>query len=132
MKLNLMTETRATRINVKDRVVEAESRNGGSKLLKYDGLVIAMGAIPRRSTIEGSDKDGVFALYTLTNGMEKAKAMRHSHSACVIGAGYIGLEIAEALIEKGLRTSVIGSRETVLPNIIDPNLSLILQEYLER
>lgn len=132
MKLNLLTETKATHINVDDRNVEAESKDGKSKILEYDGLVIATGAIPKKSPIEGSDKDGVFTLHTLRDGMEIAKAMKHSRSACVIGAGYIGLEIAEALIEKGLETSVVGSRTSVLPNIIDSDMALIVKEHLEK
>jgi len=132
MKLNLLTETKATHINVNDQSVETESKDGKSEILEYDGLVIATGAIPKKSPIEGSDKDGVFTLHTLRDGMEIAKAMKHSRSACVIGAGYIGLEIAEALIEKGLKTSVIGSRASVLPNIIDPDMALIVKEHLEK
>jgi len=132
MKLNLLTETKAIHINVDDQSVEAESKDGKSEILEYDGLVIATGAIPKKSLIEGSDKDGVFTLHTLRDGMEIAKAVKHSRSACVIGAGYIGLEIAEALIENGLKTSVIGSRTSVLPNIIDSDMALIVKEHLEK
>lgn len=132
MKLDLLTETRATRINVADKSVEAESRDGRSRTLEYDGLVIATGATPRKSTVEGSDKRGVFTLHTVKDGVAIAKAMRRSRSACVIGAGYIGLEIAEALIERGIRTSVVGSRASVLPNIIDPDMAIHVRENLER
>ena len=132
MKINLLTETKATRINVSDHIVEAEYMDGTSKILEYDGLVIATGATPRKGIIEGTNKRGVFTLHTIRDGMEIAKAMKHSRSACVIGAGYIGLEIAEALIEKGLKTTVIGDRASVLPNIIDPDMANEVQEHHEK
>src|SRR4030042_1392822 len=65
MKINLLTETRATHINVDDHNVEAESKDGKSKILEYDGLVIATGAIPKTSPIGGINKNGVFTLHTL-------------------------------------------------------------------
>jgi NADH oxidase (H2O2-forming) len=132
MKLNLLTETRATRIDVDDHCVEAEFKDGTSKTLEYDGLVIATGAIPKKHTIEGSNKNGIFALHTIKDGIEISKAMKHSRSACVIGAGYIGLEIAESLIEKGIKTTIIESRPSVLPNIIDHDMSLTVKENLEK
>jgi NADH oxidase (H2O2-forming) len=132
MKFNLLTETKATHINVDDQNIEAESKDGKSRILEYDGLVIATGAIPKKPLIEGLEKDGVFTLHTLSDGMKIAQAMKHSRSACVIGAGYVGLEIAEALVEKGIKTSVIGSRTSVLPNIVDSDMALIVEEHLEK
>jgi NADH oxidase (H2O2-forming) len=131
MSLDLLTETRATHIDVDDKRVEVETKDGKQKIHEYDGLVIATGADPVKPSIEGVDKDGVFSLHTLGDGMEIARAMKGSRTACVIGAGYIGLEIAEAFVNRGLKTSVVEAKPSILPNTLDPDVAQIVKRNLE-
>jgi NADH oxidase (H2O2-forming) len=128
MKLGLRNETRVTHIDVKGKTVEAQASDGRKETLEYDCLVIATGASPLRPPIEGLDKKGVFSLHTLEDGEGITKAMKHARSAAVIGAGYVGMEIAEAFVTMGLRTTVINSQPTILAKTFDTDMAMEVQK----
>ena len=80
-----------------------------SELLHYDALIIGTGATPVRPPIAGLDRlgagEGVHLLHSMADSFEVADARRearHVERAVIVGAGYIGLEMAEALHERGL------------------------------
>jgi NADPH-dependent 2,4-dienoyl-CoA reductase/sulfur reductase-like enzyme len=78
----------------------------------FDDLMIATGGIPRRPALENSHARGIFGIQTLRDGL----AVREFHEqerpkkAAVIGGGYIGLEMAEALVSQGLDVTLIERR----------------------
>jgi NADH oxidase (H2O2-forming) len=131
MKFDLRKETRATRINIGGRAVEVETKAGEHESLEYDRLVIATGARPFRPPIEGLDKEGVFTLHTLNDGEDIARAMKDTRSAAVIGAGYVGMEIADAFMTRGLKTTVINSQPTILSKTFDEDMSREVQRRFE-
>lgn len=101
--------------------------------IHYDKLVLAMGAKLHAQAIEGSDADHVFRLQTLRDAqrIEKFLEERKPRSATIIGAGYIGLEMAEALRVRGLRVSVAQSSGEVLGRD-DAKLTGIVAKHLEK
>ena len=107
MKIDLRLETTVKKINVEDKTVEIEDKNGKSEVLQYDSLVIATGAYPFVPPIKGKDKKGVYTLRTLDDGKRINQALEKAKSAVVIGAGLIGLETAVALVERGLKTCLL-------------------------
>jgi NADPH-dependent 2,4-dienoyl-CoA reductase/sulfur reductase-like enzyme len=90
----------------------------------YDALLIATGATPVRPQVPGLDLDGVFVL----DVMEDALAIREYISryaprrAVIVGGGYIGLELAENLVERGIETRIV-QRSDQLFGIIDRELA---------
>ena len=101
--------------------------------IKYDKLVIATGARPDLEKVQGTAAPHVFALHTFEDAGRIAQflADRKPKTAAVIGAGYIGLEAAEALRANGLRVRVIDANADVLGRE-DPALTKLVRQHLER
>lgn len=97
--------------------IDAEARSvtvrdlaaGSERDERYDHLLIATGATPIRPPIEGIDANGVLGVQTLDDGQQVLDTLesRQPSTAVVIGAGYIGIEMAEAMLERGLTVHVV-------------------------
>ncbi|MCW4034907.1 MAG: FAD-dependent oxidoreductase [Candidatus Bathyarchaeota archaeon] len=131
MKLNLLTETTVTNIDAKAKTVDITDKNGTKDTLEYDSLVISTGADPFLPPVKGKDKKGIYMVRTLDDGAGIAKAMETAKSAVIIGAGLIGLEVAVACLEKGLKTTVVEFLPYVLPVLLDKAMADRVQEALE-
>jgi 3-phenylpropionate/trans-cinnamate dioxygenase ferredoxin reductase subunit len=73
----------------------------------FDRMLIASGATPRRLDIPGSDLEGVHTLRTLDNSTAIREAARSAREAVVIGAGFIGMEVAASLKQLGLEVTLV-------------------------
>lgn len=108
------------KVDFDQKIVMTESGN----TLGYEKLVIATGSTPFIPSIEGSDYKGVYVfkweddLKRLDNAVKKQKLKK----AVVVGAGAIGIELALALQNCGLETHLVDMVETVLPNLLDPDM----------
>jgi len=131
MKIDLRLETTAKKINVEDKTVEVEDKNGKKESLSYDSLILATGAYPFVPPIKGREKKGVFTLRTLEDGKRINQALEKTKSAVVIGAGLIGLEAAVAFVERGIRTTVVELLPQVLPVMLDKDMARLVQKNLE-
>jgi NADH oxidase (H2O2-forming) len=133
MKLNLLLETTATNIDTKAKTVEIQDKTGKQEKLPYDSLIIATGAVPFVPPIKGREKKGVYVLRTIEDGQKIDKAVREgAKSAVVIGGGLIGLEVAIAFVERGLKTTVVELLPQVLPAMLDADMAKLVQEMLEQ
>ena len=101
--------------------------------MRYDRLVIATGAKPVRPDLPGSKHEGVFLLHTMDDSFAVHQYLtdRNPRAAVIVGAGYIGLEMADALTQRGLEVTLLCRPDTVLPTV-DPVLGGLVQEELER
>ena len=99
------------------RTVTGRTSSKGGFELAYDVLLIATGARPIILDFPGADLPGVLPLKTLDDGrrMKSYIAGRKVHSALIIGTGYIGLEMAEALHDLGIRTEMAEILPRLLP-----------------
>jgi len=131
MKIDLRLETTAKKINVEDKTVEIESKDGKTEVLKYDSLILATGAYPFVPPINGREKKGVFTLRTLEDGKRINQALEKAKSAVVIGAGLIGLEAAVSFVERGLKTTVVELLPQVCPAMLDKDTARLVQKNLE-
>lgn len=132
-KLNLMLETTATNIDVKNKTVEIQDKTGKQDILQYDSLIIATGAYPFVPPIKGREKQGVYVLRTIEDGKKIDQAIDNgTKTAVVMGAGLIGLETAVALQERGLRTTVVELLPQILPAMLDADLAKSVQEMFEQ
>jgi len=83
----------------------------------YDQLLIATGARPIRPPLEGIDSRNIYDVHTLVSGTRlKAALSEQPKSAVIVGGGYIGVEMAEALHMRGLKITMIQRRDQVMPN----------------
>ncbi|NIR87007.1 FAD-dependent oxidoreductase [Candidatus Bathyarchaeota archaeon] len=131
MKLNLRPETTATSIDTEAKTVEIQDKTGKKEKLGYDSLIIATGAYPFVPPIKGREKQGVYVVRTLEDGERIDQAIKTAKSAVVIGAGLIGLETAVALVERGLKTTVVELLPYVLPVMLDKDMADMVHKMLE-
>ena len=101
--------------------------------IRYDKLIIATGARPDLEKVTGTAAPHVFSLHTFEDAGRIAQFMtdQKPRTAAVIGAGYIGLEAAEALRASGLRVRVINANADVLGRE-DAPLTKLVRQHLER
>lgn len=133
LKLNLKTETKVTAINTKDKTVTAVDKTGATETLQYDSLVIATGADAFMPPIKGREKQGILSLRTLEDGEKIDQAVKNgAKSAVIMGAGLIGLETGVALIERGLKVTLVEMLPQILPQMLDADMAKIVQESLQQ
>ncbi len=115
-------------------VTYRDLESGEEKTLNYDRLLIATGSKPFIPPIRGVELDGIFTFWTLKDvesllsyiGREKCK------NAVVVGAGPIGLEVAQSLREMGLNVAVFELMERILPGVADFEVAeFVKKEYEE-
>jgi NADH oxidase (H2O2-forming) len=131
MKLNLLTETTVTNVDAKTKTVEIQDKNGNKQTLSYGSLVLTTGASPFVPPIKGREKNGVFVVRTIEDGQKIEKAIETAKSAVIVGAGLIGLEVAVACLERGLKTTVVEFLPYVLPVLLDKGMADRVQSMLE-
>lgn len=105
----------------------------GGERVRYDRLVIATGARPATARIAGADRPHVFTLHTMGDALGILRFLdeRRPRAAVVIGAGYIGLEAADALRRRGLEVTVFEAGANVLRRD-DPELTRQVVEHMAR
>ena len=130
--VRVVTETEAVKVNRQEKTVEAVSAVTGERsVYGYDKLVIATGASPIKPPLEGMDLEGVFFMrtpkdaITLRERIEAGDVKR----AVVVGGGFIGLEVAENLLARGIKVSVIDMAPHVLPGF-DPEMAEYVEDHL--
>lgn len=99
----------------------------------YNKLVIATGGSAIRPPIVGVDLGGVFVLRNVEDGIAIRNFMSEENPrrAVIIGGGYIGVEVAEAFVERGLETTMLNRPPQVLANF-DPDMAQLMHDELER
>jgi NADPH-dependent 2,4-dienoyl-CoA reductase/sulfur reductase-like enzyme/rhodanese-related sulfurtransferase len=133
--VTILSQTEAVAIDRKLKTLTVRDLQSGDKsVLTYDKLVIATGATPFRPPIPGADLPCVYTVSNLHNAKEiKDKISREPITrAVVIGAGAIGIEMAEALSDLwGVRTTIIEMADQVLPQALGPDMAGIVEAHLK-
>jgi len=131
MKFDLRLETTATNINTEAKTVEIQDKSGKKEVLNYDSLILATGAYPFVPPVKGKEKKGVFVVRTIEDGQRVDEALKTAKTAVVVGAGVIGLEVAAAFAERGVKTTVVEFLPYVLPVMLDKEMADAVQGMLE-
>jgi NADPH-dependent 2,4-dienoyl-CoA reductase/sulfur reductase-like enzyme/rhodanese-related sulfurtransferase len=133
MNIDVLTQTRAIAIDRKNHRVEVFNLGTDrASTIEYDKLVLATGSTPAVPDLKGRNLEGVFTL----SKIEEAQAIRSLVSphrikkAVIIGAGLIGLEMAEALSSQRLEVSVVEALDWALPAILDFEAAAYLEKHL--
>ncbi|MFJ8603523.1 FAD-dependent oxidoreductase [Streptomyces shenzhenensis] len=131
--IDLRMRTEVTEIDVaRQRVRARDVDSGAESWTSYDKLVIATGARPVRPDLPGVDAPGVHGVQTLDDGQALLDTLAHTRGrrAVIVGAGYIGVEMAEALINRGYEVTVV-NRGPEPMSTLDPDMGRLVHRAME-
>ena len=131
--IDLRMRTEVVEIDVAGGRVRARDVESGDEYwTSYDKLVIATGARPIRPDMPGADALGVHGVQTLDDGQALIDTLTRTRGrrAVVVGAGYIGVEMAEALINRGYEVTVV-NRGSEPMSTLDPDMGRLVHEAME-
>ncbi|MFH0245681.1 FAD-dependent oxidoreductase [Streptomyces sp. HK10] len=133
--IDLRLHTEVTELDAGGCRVRVRGGDGPGEWLGYDHLVIATGARPLSPGLPGIDAPGVHGVQTMDDGrslleaLEETEAARTPRRAVVVGAGYIGVEMAEALVRRGYRVTVLDRAEEPMTTL-DPDMGRLVREAM--
>ncbi|GGV42253.1 FAD-dependent oxidoreductase [Streptomyces pilosus] len=131
--IDLRLRTEVTEIDTDRRRVRARDvESGAESWTSYDKLVIATGARPIRPELPGMDAPGVHGVQTLDDGQALLDTLRvtRGRRAVVVGAGYIGVEMAEAMIKRGYEVTVVNRGKEPMATL-DPDMGRLVRRAME-
>jgi 3-phenylpropionate/trans-cinnamate dioxygenase ferredoxin reductase subunit len=123
-EIELRTGTRAVAVRPRDREVELE----GGERIRFDRLLLATGAVPRRLAVPGADLDGVHYLRTVEDADALRARIRAAGRAVVVGAGWIGAEVAASARQLGIEVVLLEIDEVPLRRVLGPELGAIYRD----
>lgn len=129
-KVNLILNKKATKLDLKQRVVALT----GKQKIYFDKLLISTGGTPITPEIKGLNLGGVFTFNKMADvkGIEKYIKTNKVKKAVVIGGGLIGLKATEALIELGIKVTIVELADRILSTTFDIKASSIIESALEK
>jgi NADPH-dependent 2,4-dienoyl-CoA reductase/sulfur reductase-like enzyme len=129
--VDLRMRTEVTKLDPDARTVAAvELDSGASYELSYDDLVLATGAVPVRPDLPGVHAPGVYGVQTLDDGTAVLDGLaRQPRRAVVVGCGYIGVEMAEAMKRRGLDVALV-DRAPEPMTTLDPDMGALVREAM--
>ena len=134
-RIDVRTRHRVTGVDLSARRVEVRALDQARTLhLGFDHLVLATGARPLRPDVPGVDQDWVHGVQTLEDaaGLLAAAASGRCRDVVIVGAGYIGLEMAEAFVDRGARVTLVDRRPYPLGSVDEPigsRITEVLEGY---
>jgi len=134
MNMEVLTETRATAIDPQAHTVEVINLETNERsTIDYDKLVIATGSKPLVPDWEGKELDGIFTLSDIPD----ANAIRsylanpgNKKDVVIVGAGLVGLEMAEAFVTAGCNVTILEALDRVLPALLDSDTAFLVEKHL--
>jgi NADPH-dependent 2,4-dienoyl-CoA reductase/sulfur reductase-like enzyme len=136
--MRLRLGTTARQIDVPGRKLLVTTADGAEDVISYDQLIVGTGAVPVRPPITGltgpgalGPGDGVHLLHSMGDTFALMRTLEETApaSAVIVGAGYIGLEMADALVTRGLTVTQMEQLPEVLP-AVDPRLGTLVHDQL--
>ena len=126
--IEVYTRTRVTAVDIGASEVSYVSE-GGEGRAKFDYLVLATGAIPFVPVKKWIENDNVYTIRHLEDGYALKSRLAGASNVAVIGGGYIGVEMAEALSKLGKRVTVLEMKR-IMPHL-DPDISSAISSYMK-
>jgi NTE family protein len=124
-KIEILLGTRALSINTASKIVETD--NAGN--IKFNKLLIATGSCLTRLTVPGHNLKGIYYLRTIKDAEKLKVGMADAKKALVIGASFIGMELASTLTNSGIDTTIIEKERLVYDKLNSPEISRFFIEY---
>jgi 3-phenylpropionate/trans-cinnamate dioxygenase ferredoxin reductase subunit len=119
---------RATALDARDKRLTLDD----GRTIDFEKLLICTGARVRRLDIPGSDLAGVHYLRTLEDALAIREALGRASAVAIVGAGYVGLEVAAAATAKGLPTTILEAGPEVLCRVVPTEVGAIVRGFHER
>jgi NADPH-dependent 2,4-dienoyl-CoA reductase/sulfur reductase-like enzyme/nitrite reductase/ring-hydroxylating ferredoxin subunit len=127
-KVELLTSRRVVRLRPEMRSVELDD----GRRLEYGALLLATGASPVKLEIPGAQLPHVRYLRTLRDSRAIIAAAGHARSAVIVGASFIGLEVAASLRTRNLDVHVVAPEEIPMQRVLGPELGRFIRELHEQ
>ncbi len=131
--IDVRTLSNVLAIDRENREIEVEDLQRSSRYReKYDALVLAPGAMPIRPPLPGIDLPGVFSLRTIEDsGSIRDWVSRHNaRTAVIVGGGFVGLEMAENLVRRGVSVTIVEMQNHVMP-ALDYEMAAPIHNHLD-
>ena len=130
-KIDVRTSSEVTGINPKSKIVTVKGADGRVYTESYDKLLLSPGASPVKPPLPGIDSEGIFTLRNVadTDAIKAYMNERSPKNAVIIGAGFIGLEMAENLHEAGMEVAVVEMANQVMAPI-DYSMASFVHQHL--
>ena len=132
--IDVRTGHEVVAIDVNKRRVRVRDLAGGGaeRDEPFDQLVVAAGSVPTRPDVPGVDAEGIFGVQTLADGVSVRQAVdeREPRRAVVVGGGYVGLEMAEALVRRGLEVALVDRTEQPMASTLDLDMGDLVADAL--
>lgn len=119
--------TRATHLNIEKQTINLES----GESLRFDAALIATGVSARRLEIPGTDLDGVHYMRTFDDAERLRAALKTASSVLIIGAGFIGCEVAASAVHMGLAVTIVDPAVVPMGRVLGVQLGLAAQRLHE-
>ncbi len=132
--IEVRTQNEVVAIDRANRELEIKNLTTGDTYRQsYDALVLSPGAAAIRPPLPGIDTPGIFVLRTIPDSRRIRSWIdeKNAKSAVIVGAGFIGLEMAENLVSRGLSVTVVEMLDQVMPPL-DPEMARPVQQHLEQ
>ena len=128
----ILMETTVDRVDYDNKVVHAVTKDGKEIEESYDKLILATGSKPIEPNVPGKDLDGIHFLKLFQEGQAVDEELNSDkiEKVAVIGAGYIGVEIAEAIQRRGKQVLLFDAMSTSLSNYYDEEFAQIMDKNL--
>ncbi|MFE5482567.1 FAD-dependent oxidoreductase [Streptomyces sp. NPDC056527] len=131
--IDLRMRTEVTELDVPGQRVRTRDLESGTEAWTgFDKLVVATGARPLRPRLPGIDAPGVHGVQTLDDGQALLDSLERTEGrrAVVVGAGYIGVEMAEALLNRGYEVTVLNRGEQPMATL-DPDMGRLVHRVMD-
>ena len=121
------------RIDFEGKVVYARGKDGTAYAEPYEKLILATGSLPIIPRFEGGNLENIQQVKLFQNAAEVVEKLHNPdiQTVAVVGAGYIGVELAEAFQRRGRRTLLVDMAPTCMANNFDPEFSAMMAANLE-
>lgn len=126
--VDLQLGTRATRLDPVSSVVALED----DRVVRYDGLLLATGSRVRRLDVPGADLRGIHYVRTVADVDAIVTEMAAGKRLVVVGAGYIGLEVAAVSVAGGLEVTILEAVDRIMARVVSPVVSRFYADYHRR
>ena len=123
-KININLNTRIDAIDLESNLAKTKDAS-----FEFNYLVFATGASPRILQMENADSKNLFYLRQISDVLSLHKQITAAEEIILIGGGYIGLEVASAMIELGLKVTILEAEERILKRVTSPEVSKFYNDF---
>ena len=129
----VLTLTEAVAIDRQRKTVRVKNvESGEEREIPYSQLVLATGNRPLMPPLPGIDLKGVYPLKTMGDARRILDKARSATRVVVVGGGFIGLEVAEALIHRGLDVTLVEMKNQVMAGLLDAGMAALVHRELRK